>query len=102
MAQSARQEIARIASGKALVPHEIISGFGVDPETQEFWLALGNLLMHFDNANNHTGSARAYTTSGARMVPNFILAEKDRLLLGHDLLGIYEFPRSSGVVHRSE
>src|SRR5437879_6061866 len=54
MAQSARQEIARIASGKAPVPHEIISGFGVDPETQELWLALGNLLMHFDNADNNT------------------------------------------------
>ena len=102
MAQSARQEIARIASGKAPVPHEIISGFGVDPETQELWLALGNLLMHFDNADNNTGSARAYTTSAARMVPDFILVEEDRLLLGNDPLGIYEFPRSSGVVHRSE
>ena len=100
MAQSARQEIARIAAGKALLPHEIISGFGVDPQTQAFWLALGNLLIHFDDADNLTASSRAYTPDGARMVPNFILVEKDHLLLGGDPLGIYEFPRSSGKILR--
>src|SRR5487761_669516 len=35
MDQSARQEIARSAAGKAVSPHEIISALGVDPETQE-------------------------------------------------------------------
>jgi hypothetical protein len=93
MAQAARQEIARIESGKAVLPHEIISALAIDPETQELWLALGNLLMHFDNADNNTGSGRAYTTAGARMVPSFILPEKDDLLLGNTALGIYEFSR---------
>ena len=102
MAQSARQEIARIASGKNVLPHEIISALGVDPETQELWLALGNLLMHFDSADNKTASARAYTKSGARMVPGFILVEKDDLLLGNDPLGIYEFPRYSAKKQPSE
>jgi hypothetical protein len=102
MAQSARQEIARAASGKAILPHEIISALGVDPETQELWLGLGNLLMHFDNADNKTASGRAYTMSGARIVPGFILVEKDDLLLGNDPLGIYEFPRSSAKKHQSE
>jgi hypothetical protein len=102
MAQSARQEIARAASGKPVHPHEIISGFGVDPDTQEFWLALGNLLMRFDNADNRMGSNRAYTTDGARLVPNSILVETDRLILGNDPLGIYEFPRSSGSIRRAE
>ena len=100
MAQSARQEIARIAAGKAQLPHEIISGLGVDPQTQEFWLALGNLLMHFDNANNLTASSRAYTPDGARVVPDFILVEKDHLFLGSDPLGIYEFPRAPGKIPR--
>jgi hypothetical protein len=100
MAQSARQEIARIAAGKARLPHEIISGFGVDPQTQEFWLALGNLLMHFDNADNLTASSRAYTPDRVRLVPNFILVEKDHLLLGGDPLGIYEFPRFPGKILR--
>jgi hypothetical protein len=94
MAQSARQEIARASSGKTASPHEIISAFGVDPETQEIWLALGNLLMHFDNADNNTSSDRIYTTDRARMVPDFVLVEKDDLLLSNDPLGIYEFPRS--------
>ena len=102
LAQSARQEIARAASGKAISPHEIISALGVDPETQELWLALGNLLMHFDGGDNKTASARAYTTSGARMVPGFIFVEKDGLLLGSDSLGIYEFPRSLAKSHESK
>jgi hypothetical protein len=93
MAQSARQEIARAAAGKPVRAHEIISGFGVDPENQEFWLALGNLLLHFDNADNQMATSRAYTTDRGRMVPNFILVEKGRLLLGNDALGIYEFLR---------
>jgi hypothetical protein len=92
MAQSARQEIARAGSGKAATPHEIISALGLDPETQELWLALGNLLMHFDNADNNTSSNRIYTTDRARMVPDSIFVEKDDLLLGNDPLGIYEFP----------
>src|SRR5579872_992094 len=102
MAQSARQEIARSAAGKTVSPHEIISALGVDPETQELWLALGNLLMHFDSADTNTASNRAYTTVGARMVPNFILVEKDHLLLGNDPLGIFEFPRPSGKFQRAE
>lgn len=101
-AQSARQEIARAASGKPVRPHEIISGFGVDPETQEFWLTLGNLLMHFDNADNRLASGRAYATGGARLVPISILVEKDRLLLGSDPLGIYEFARPAGSIRRAE
>jgi DNA-binding beta-propeller fold protein YncE len=99
MAQSARQEIARLTSGKAVLPHEIISAIGVDPETQELWLALGNLLMHFDNADRKTGSNRIYAIGGARLVPHFILVEKDDLLLGNDPLGIYEFARASNKVH---
>ena len=94
MAQSARQEIARAGSGKPASPHEIISALGVDPETQEIWLALGNLLMHFDNADNNMSSDRIYTTDRARMVPDSVLVEKDDLLLGSDPLGIHEFPRS--------
>jgi sugar lactone lactonase YvrE len=93
MAQAARQQIARLTSGNAVLPHEIISAMGVDPETQELWLALGNLLMHFDSSDTNTGSARTYTVTGARMVPSFILPEKDDLLLGNAEFGIYEFSR---------
>jgi hypothetical protein len=96
MAQSARQEIARLGPGKAVLPHEIISAMGVDPETQELWLALGNLLMHFDNSDTNTATNRMYTTREDRMVPDFILVEKNSLLLGNDPLGIYEFLRSGG------
>jgi len=96
MAQSARQEIARASSGANVSPREIISAFGVDPATQEIWLALGNLLLHFDRDQNALGSNRLYTPEGARLVPNFLLVESNRLLLGNDSLGIYEFPLRDG------
>ena len=102
MAQSARQEIGRSGAGKTVSPHEIISALGVDPETRDLWLAIGNLLMHFDSSDNKTAGNRVYTISGARMVPNFIFVEKDDLLLGNDEFGVYEFPRSSGKAHRAE
>lgn len=102
MAQSARKEIARANSGYTIVPHEIVSALGIDPDTQEVWLALGNLVLHFNNADQERGSNRAYTKDGARMVPNFILVEKNRLLLGNDSLGIHEFSRASDAPHPFE
>jgi hypothetical protein len=55
--------------------------------------------MHFDNADNNTASGRAYTTTGVRMVPSFLLPEKDDLLLGNTALGIYEFSRRFETIH---
>jgi hypothetical protein len=53
---------------------------------------LANALRY---ADNNTSTSRIYTTDRARMVPDFVLVEKDDLLLGNDPLGIYEFPRSA-------
>lgn len=97
LAQFARREIARAKSGTIISPREIISTLGVDPASQEIWLALGNLLLHFDRDHNELGNNRVYTPSGARLVPNFISVEPNRLLLGNDPLGIYEFRRRSGT-----
>jgi hypothetical protein len=58
--------------------------------------------MHFDSADNNTAANRIYATSGARMVPSSIFVERERLLLGNDPLGIYEFARSSDTIRRSE
>jgi hypothetical protein len=73
--------------------HRIITALGVDPQTQEIWLAIGTLLMHFDKDGQRLASFRTYIPGGARMEASAILVERDRLLIGADPRGIYEFPR---------
>jgi hypothetical protein len=94
-AQSARKEIARSASSEKGIPslHRIISAVGVDPQTQEVWLAIGTLLMRFDKDGERLASFRTYLPSGARMEATQILVESDRLLIGADPQGIYVFPK---------
>jgi len=95
VAQAARREITRQdkRSGGALALHPIITAVGVDPATQEVWVALGNLLLHFDHSGGRRGAYRLYTPAGARLEAQVILVESDHLLVGSDPLGLYEFPR---------
>jgi len=92
-AQAARREIAREEPGGELSPHRIITGMGVDPATGEIWLSFGTLLIHFDKDGNRVDSYRTYTADGARLESTIILVEPNRLLLGADPLGVYEFER---------
>ena len=73
--------------------HRIISAIGVDPQTQDIWLAIGTLLMHFDKEGQRIASFRTFTPGGARLEPSMILVEPDRLLIGSDPQGTYEFPK---------
>jgi hypothetical protein len=91
-AQAARRAIARSEQGTPAL-HRIITALGVDPQTQEVWLAIGTLLMHFDKDGQRLASFRTYMPGGARMEASTILVEGDRLLIGADPHGIYEFPR---------
>jgi hypothetical protein len=91
-AQSARRVIAR-AGAEMPVLHRILAAIGVDRQTQEVWLAIGTLLMHFDKDGQRLASYRTYTPQGARLEASSILVEHDRLLLGADPQGIFEFPR---------
>jgi hypothetical protein len=94
-AQAARKAIARSREDEKVIPslHRIISAVGVDPQTQELWIAVGTLLMRFDKDGQRLYSFRTYLPNGARMEPSEILVERDRLLLGTDPQGIYEFPK---------
>ena len=98
-AQSARKEIARSANSEKGIPslHRIISAIGVDPQTQEVWLAIGTLLMRFDKDGQRLASFRTYLPSGARMEAAQILVEPDRLLIGADPQGIYVFPKPESL-----
>lgn len=91
-AQAARKAIARSESGPPSL-HRIISALGVDPQSQDVWLAVGTLLMHFDKDGQRIASFRTFTPSGGRLEPSMILVEPDRLLIGSDPQGTYEFPK---------
>lgn len=94
-AQAARKAIARTEGTENEVPslHRIISAVGVDPQTQELWIAIGTLLMRFDKEGQRLSSFRTYLPGGARLEPSQIAVEPTRLLMGADPQGIYEFPK---------
>jgi hypothetical protein len=91
-AQAARKALARSDTGTPAL-HRIISAMGVDAQTQDVWLAVGSLLMHFDKDGQRLASFRTYLPNGARLEPGTILVEADRLLIGADPQGTYEFPK---------
>jgi hypothetical protein len=94
-AQSARRAIARSENAAPAPPalHRIITAMGVDPESQEVWLAIGTLLMEFDKDGKRLASFRTYLRDGVRLEGRSILVEPTRLYIGNDPMGIYEFVR---------
>jgi len=94
-AQAARKAIARSEDSEKSIPslHRIISAVGVDPQTQELWIAIGTLLMRFDKDGQRLSSFRTFLPNGGRLEPSQILVEHDRLLIGSDPQGVYEFPK---------
>lgn len=92
-AQAARREITRQERSGTLVLKPIVNAIGVDPQSQEVWLALDNRLMHFESDGTRRAVYRVFTAEGARLEPIALLVEPARLLLATDALGIYEVPR---------
>lgn len=93
-AQALRREIKRqIDHGNTPELQRRISCIAIDPETQKIWLALDNELLLLDPDGTVRVEYRAYTPTGARLAPNSILIEPDRLLLTSDPLGVFDFPR---------
>jgi hypothetical protein len=71
----------------------VIDALGVDPVTQEIWIAVGNDLLRFGNLGVPIASYRTLSPAGARLVPKTILIEPNRLLLGTDSFGVFEFAK---------
>jgi hypothetical protein len=93
-AQAARKEIVRQENkGKEPAFKRILTAVGVDRANGEVWMALQNRLLHFDKEGNRQATYKIYTPEGARLEANTILVENDRLIIGNDPLGIYEFAR---------
>jgi len=93
-AQATRKEIERQEKrGDAPLFKRILTAVGVERGTGEVWMALGNNLLHFDKEGNRRATYKIYTPEEARLDANTILIEQDRLIIGSDPLGIYEFER---------
>ena len=72
---------------------QVVTAMGVDKQTGEVWIAMGSSLLRFDKEGNRRSLYRLYTPQNARLEANAILVEKDRLIIGGDPGGIYEFER---------
>jgi hypothetical protein len=93
-AQAIRREIVKQEKNrKSPAFRRILTGFGVDPATGEVWMAVGNTLLHFDKDGNRRASYQMYTPEGARLEANTVVIEPDRMIIGGDPIGIYEFAR---------
>ena len=71
----------------------VLTAVGIDRATGEVWMGVGDHLLHFDKDGNRRASYTMYTPQGARLEMNVILMEPDRMLIGSDPLGVYEFDR---------
>ncbi|HEV3375116.1 MAG TPA: hypothetical protein VG051_05385 [Candidatus Acidoferrum sp.] len=93
-ARAVRREIDRQERrGDAPTFKRVLTAVGVDRASGEVWVALHNTLLHFDKEGNRRASYQLYTPQGARLDADTILVEKDRMIIGSDPLGIYEFER---------
>jgi hypothetical protein len=93
-AQATRKEIERQEKrGEPPVFKRILTAVGVEHATGEVWMALGNNLLHFDKEGNRRATYKIYTPEEARLEASTILVEQNRLIIGSDPLGIYEFDR---------
>jgi hypothetical protein len=94
VAQAVRREIIRQEKkGGAPVFKQVLTAIGVERNTGDLWMAIGNNVHRFDKDGTRRASYKLYTPEGARLEPRTILVEPDRLLIGSDPLGIYVFDR---------
>ena len=93
-AQAIRREIVRQEKHqKSPSFKRVLTAMGVDRTNGEVWMAVGNTLLHFDKDGTRRASYQIYTPEGARLEANAILIENNRMVIGGDPIGVYEFDR---------
>jgi hypothetical protein len=93
-ASAIRREIARQESrGGTPQFRQVMTAMGVEKQTGEVWIAIGSMLLRFDKEGNRRATFRLYTPQNARLEAVAMVVEKDRLIIGGDPLGVYEFDR---------
>ena len=97
-ASSTRKAIAKQeASTEPPVFRAILTAFGVDPINGDVWMGLHNTLVHFDKEGIRRSEYQIYTPKGVGIDATVILVEEQRLLIGADPIGVYEFHRPDRV-----
>jgi hypothetical protein len=71
----------------------VITAVGVDPASQDIWAAMGRVLAHFDKNGQYVGDYFMATAEGTPLRATAIVIEPDRILIGSDARGVYEFAR---------
>ncbi|MGB9473326.1 MAG: hypothetical protein WBQ59_28540, partial [Candidatus Acidiferrum sp.] len=71
----------------------ILTAFGIDQVDGDLWMGLHNTLVHFDKDGIRRSEYQMYTPKGLPLDATIIVVEADRLLIGSDPLGVYEFHR---------
>jgi hypothetical protein len=93
-AQAVRREIRRQEKKSgAPIFKRVLNAIGVDRESGEVWMAVGNNLHRFDKEGTRRAGYKLYTPEGARLEANIIVVQKNVLFIGSDPLGIYVFER---------
>lgn len=99
-AQSMRRAIDRLSQGRysigataAPILRAIVTAIGVDPVSQDLWVAMGTLLLHFDRDGARRGTYRTFTADLQRVEASAILVESARLVISSDSIGAFAFPR---------
>ncbi len=70
-----------------------LTAVGIDRQTQEFWAAIGPELVHFDKYGNAMDTYYMTTPEGSLLQITAIVVEPNRLLIGSNSGGIYDFAR---------
>ena len=80
-----------IGKGQSAPPKPVIQALAVDPETREVWAAIGDELLHFDKDGTRRSAYHMTTKAGTPIEAAAILVEHDRILVGDDPNGIFDF-----------
>jgi hypothetical protein len=77
----------------------VLTAVGIDRTNGEVWMAINNNLLHFDKEGTRRASYQIYTPDGARLEANALLIEPDRMIIGSDPMGVFEFDRPDKKTH---
>jgi hypothetical protein len=95
-AEAERREIKRqVDAGSMPSLKEAVSCLGVDAKTHEVWVAISDELVVVSDDGVIGSEYIAHTSQGARLAPNSIVVEDDRVIVSSDPLGIYELPKTN-------
>lgn len=71
----------------------IIDAMGADAASQEVWASIGGVLVHFDDGGKLSGYYCLAGAGQATVKPATILVEPNRILIGSDPFGVFQYPR---------